>query len=258
MINFNKFLPYFLVKRLWGDRKKYGSTPFRNDSDWSTWQKLYVQFNEKNQNRGVGFFVNKQGYKIAAKINFRNKSILEFGPGKLLHSKYWSDKPKKFIIVDVHAEMANMAERVLIKQQVNYKKIIVKRNEKLKIPNESVDLVSTFFALEHIENLDEHLRTIKKVLRPNGILFGAIPLEGGLAWGTGRYFTTRKWFKKKTLIDPDKIICWEHPNFASKIISELDKNFKKIEICYWPFGKLFPSKNFNLVCSFIYRNVKNP
>ena len=37
--------------------------------------------------------------------------------------------------------------------------------------------------------------------------------------------TSRRWMKKNTNIDPDKIIYWEHPNFVSNIKFHLDNIF---------------------------------
>ena len=36
--------------------------------------------------------------------------------------------------------------------------------------------------------------------------------------------------KKNTNINYDKVICWEHPNFATRIIQSLDKNLVRIKV----------------------------
>ena len=71
-------------------------------------------------------------------------------------------------------------------------------------------------------------------------------LEGGLAWGLGRFLTSRRWLKK-ILINPDKIICWEHPNFISRIKNLLDKNFQLVNSAFFPFR--ISSGDLNLVFS---------
>ena len=86
---------------------------------------------------------------------------------------------------------------------------------------------------------------------------GAIPAEGGLGWGVGRFLTSRRWFRKHTTINYDKIICWEHPNFADRIITELNQQFECLEINYWPFGNNPVLRNFNLICSFKYKKSNN-
>ena len=92
-----------------------------------------------------------------------------------------------------------------------------------------------------------------KVLKKGGLLIGAIPSEGGLAWGLGRYLTSRRWLIRNTNINPDKIICWEHPNFAEEILDTLDGNMGKICLDYWPFK--FHSLDLNLILKFIYKNL---
>jgi hypothetical protein len=64
--------------------------------------------------------------------------------------------------------------------------------------------------------------------------------------------TSRRWLKKNTGIDPDKIICWEHPNYADEILAELDQGMARHRVEYWPFSWL-PHLDLNLVIRFIYR-----
>ena len=71
------------------------------------------------------------------------------------------------------------------------------------------------------------LKEFNRILKKNGIIVGAIPNEGGMAWGFGRYLTTRR-YTKKFNINYDKIICWEHPNFADFIFESFQKNKFKI------------------------------
>lgn len=63
--------------------------------------------------------------------------------------------------------------------------------------------------------------------------------------------TSRRWFKKNTQIDPDKIICWEHPNFADHVIAELDQLFQRQSVVHWPLPWL-PVLDVNLIIRFHY------
>ena len=67
----------------------------------------------------------------------------------------------------------------------------------------------------------------------------------------GRLITSRRWFKKNTRINPDKIICWEHPNFADQIIDELDQVFDRKTLVHWPL-RWPPVLDVNLVLRFHY------
>ena len=83
--------------------------------------------------------------------------------------------------------------------------------------------------------LSENLLEMKRLLK-----------LGGLLWGLGRFLTSRRWLCKNTDIDPDKIIYWEHPNFADKIISQCNEIFKKESVSAWPLA-FAPILDANLV-----------
>ena len=81
----------------------------------------------------------------------------------------------------------------------------------LPFSDNSFDVVISFYCFEHLAPLMEYTDDIRRVLKPGGLLVGAIPCEGGLLCGTGRYFTSRRYLLKNTGINPDKLICWETP-----------------------------------------------
>jgi len=104
--------------------------------------------------------------------------------------------------------------------------------------------------MEHLHPLESYINEMKRVMKPGGVLAGAIPCEGGLAWGIGRYLTSRRYLKANSQIDPDKIICWEHRNFADSIMNQLTRSFKRVCVNYWPLS--VPLIDTNLIISFIY------
>jgi len=87
-------------------------------------------------------------------------------------------------------------------------------------------------------------------LKPGGKIIGAIPAEGGLAWGLGRYLTSRRWLKKNTNIDPDKIICWEHPTMADEILNAMKDKMALECAKFWPLK--VPVIDVNLVIQFVF------
>lgn len=121
----------------------------------------------------------------------------------------------------------------------------------IPVADESVDVLFAFYSLEHVVDLQDHIKEMLRVLRPGGFLVGAVPNEGGLAWGLARYLGTRKWIRNKYNINYDKIIAWEHPNYVDFVQETLNKHFSKD---LWrshplPFVKSF---NLNLISSFVY------
>ena len=245
-------LPYPISKRLFGDRKKYGLKPVQSDNCWQELQKCYYYFYENTQKRSIGSIVNNSGYHVIKKIKLNKKIVLEIGPGNIDHINLWNGKPKMYYAVDANPNFLQESKLILENHNINYATFSHTIDEHFKLPieDESIDVILSFYSLEHLHPLSNYLAEIHRVLRPGGILAGAIPIEGGLAWGIGRFLTSRRWLKKNTRINPDKIICWAHPNFADSILKQLSSKFNKQYCSYWPFK--IPLLDINLVASFIY------
>ena len=70
----------------------------------------------------------------------------------------------------------------------------------IPIKKNTVDIILSFYSLEHLYNLDKNLVNYKKILKQNGIIVGALPCEGGFLYGIGRFFTSRRFIHKKKLL----------------------------------------------------------
>jgi SAM-dependent methyltransferase len=249
-----KFTPYTAGKILWGDRKKWGLQVRENDPCWTEWLKVYSTFYNQNQREGIGTKVNDAGYRVMQQVDLTGKKVLEIGAGDIRHTAFWKSQPSEYLLADVSADMMEKAESRLKQKKVPYQSFILTRTEKLPLEDNSVDIVVSFYSLEHLYPLSPYLDEMHRVVKPGGLIVGAIPAEGGLAWGLGRALTSRRWFKKHTSIDPDKIICWEHPNFADEILTAMDVMFVRQQLGYWPFR--VPLIDPNLVIKFIYKNAE--
>lgn len=247
-----EFLPQCIRKSLWGDRKRWGLTPAQEDPCWREWQNTYADFYQANQREGIGTRVNDAGYTVMSSIEMTGKRVLEIGAGDIRHMKHWRGMPAEYLLADISEGMMAFAKKRMEERGVAYRTLHVARNQPLALEAASVDVIVTFYSLEHLYPLRPYLDEFKRLLKPGGFLIGAIPAEGGLAWGGGRLLTSRRWFKKNTTIDPDKIICWEHPNFADQILGELDKVFTREAVEYWPLPWL-PLLDLNLVVRHLYR-----
>ena len=245
------WLPGFVRKPLWGDRQRWGLSPQPDDPCWKEWEETYVDFYEANQRDGIGVTVNDSGYAVIQKIDVAGKTVLEIGPGDIRHQKYWDGSPAVYWLADIGSSMLQLARDRLTELNVEHRCELLTRGDPLPFDDGSVDVVVSFYSLEHIYPLQPYLDELHRVLRPGGIMAGAIPAEGGLAWGLGRLITSRRWFLKNTKIDPDKIICWEHPNFADDIIDRLDATFERKHLSRWPFAWL-PLLDVNLIVRFVY------
>ncbi|MCP3931236.1 MAG: methyltransferase domain-containing protein [Bacteroidetes bacterium] len=250
-------LPGKIYSRLWGDRRKFGFKADVNDSDWKMWlEKRYIDFYQNTQQKGIGNRICKMAYPVITKINFENKKVLEIGPGIIRHLDYISSKPQMYTICDTEADCLSMSKIILDDAGVRNESVLLNniKNTSLPFPNDDFDIVISFNSLEHLCPLEEYLKEIYRVIKPGGQLVGGIPCEGGLVWGLGRYFTTRRYVHKTYNINYDKIICWEHPNFADSIFRSLDRLFRLKYVKLHPLSWL--PIDFNLVASFVYRKEK--
>ncbi|WP_323594879.1 class I SAM-dependent methyltransferase [Aliarcobacter butzleri] len=246
-----KYLPYFIFKPLFGDRKKWGLKTDYEDNDFIKWyEECYVKFYHDTQKGTIGTVVNHFGFKIMSQIDLTNKVVLEVGPGRIDHLDYNQTKPQKYILVDINKDYLDISAKRLQEYDIENIETI----EVQGIKDNSVDIAVSFHQLEHIYELDDYIQELKRVIKPNGLLIGAVPTEGGVAWGLGRFLTSRRYAMNKMGLNYDKIICWEHPNFVNKIKKTLEKNFTNIKSIKKPFTLL--PMDFNLSWSFIYRNDK--
>ena len=249
--NLRKWIPSFVSNILYGNRRLWGLKIKKNDSCWIEWQETYEKFYSTNQRDSVGMKVNDAGYQVMSAIDLTGKKVLEIGAGDIRHLQYLQGKPDKYFLVDISPKMMDFAKQKLKEREISYNSILVDRNQPIPLKNKTIDVIVSFYSLEHLYPLKDYLKDMYRILKPGGILIGAIPAEGGLAWGLGRMFTSRRWIKKNTNIDPDKLICWEHPNFADHIISQLDTYFYRKKVTFWPL-RFLPLLDINLIIKFIY------
>ena len=181
--------------------------------------------------------------------------MLEIGAGDIQHISHWRGSPSEYLLADGNPKMLRIAEKRLEEAGVSSSSILLQSGETFPIEASSIDVVISYNSLEHLHPLNWYLSEFSRVLRLGGRLIGAIPAEGGVAWGLGRMLTTRRWFKKNTDVDLDKIICWEHPNFADQIVEELDRYFKREIVSLWPITTI-TLLDLNLVVRFCYTNEK--
>lgn len=238
---------------LWGDRDRWGLTINERDPSWIEYQDELTRFYDETQRGVLGRWISDAGYRVMSRIDLSGKRVLEIGPGDIRHMAFWNGKPNEYLLVDIQKRMLLKAQARLAEIGVPCQPLLVGIGKPLPFEDASLDVVVSFFSLEHIYPLAPYLREVQRVLRPGGNLIGAIPAEGGLAWGGGRMLTTRRWFRRHTSVDPDKIICWEHPNFGDQILAELDESFDRQLVRFWPLPWL-PLLDVNLTVRFHYRN----
>jgi SAM-dependent methyltransferase len=253
----SKYLPYFVFKRLWGDRKKFGIKSIEGDPDWQEWERTCISIYTDTQQKGIGDWVCSLAYPVVSRVESSNMTILEVGPGRIRHLQLLQGHPQKYVVCDIRESFLKTACQQLLNAGIPYERVALSRKNakeyawKLPFPDESFDIVISFYSLEHLYPLDGYLTEITRTLKRGGQIVGGIPCEGGLPWGIGRFLTTRRYVHKNYGINYDKIICWEHPNFADFIIDRLDVHFEREHLKFHPFSWL--PMDFNLVASFVFK-----
>lgn len=243
-----KIMPYFIFRRLWGDRRRYGTRVDFNDPDFKSWLSHCVKFYKDTQKGLIGGIVNHFGFKVLKRVPLQDKKVLEIGPGIIEHMEFHQGTPSEYHLVDMKPEFLELSKKVL---EPHYDKVFCHENDGYNIPLESnqFDVVMSFNQLEHCIELDDFVKEIQRVLKPGGLFVGSVPTEGSFAWGLGRFLTSRRYVNKNFDFSLDKIICWEHPNFVDTIMKSLKKHFKVKSFRRKPFN--FLPLDFNLTLQFI-------
>lgn len=252
MFALGRRLPAALARPLFGDRLGCSPSPATDDPMWLEWESTYVRFYESQQRTGIGRRVNEAGYRVLRLIPLDGLPVLEIGPGFLPHAGQWVGTPAHYTLVDVQSQMLAEARSRLSELGVPQDEVLVDRDGPplSELVEGPFDLIVCFYAFEHLREFPAYLADLRRLLLPGGRLVGAIPCEGGCAWGLGRALTSRRWLLNNTNIDPDRLICWEHPGFADDILNELGRQMTRRHLSFWPLG--LPNIDVNLIARFVY------
>ena len=246
-----RHLPAPLVRPLFGDRERHGLVVKEDDPHWRQWLDTYTAFYESNQRSGIGLRVNDAGYRVMRKVALDGRRVLEIGPGDIRHHVHWQGRPVSYTLFDVSEQMLAKGVDNLAALGIDAQAVLWERaSHQWPFEDHAFDVIVSFYSFEHMYPFAPVLANLQRLLAPGGVLAGAIPCEGGLAWGMGRLLTSRRWFHRNTNIDPDKIICWEHPNFADSLLEQLSASFGSADLAWWPWR--LPSIDLNLVVSFVF------
>ncbi len=243
------WLPRSWSAQLWGDRVRHGRRPPEGDPDWERWLELYPEIYQASQRSGsLQAFINNRGYARLGNYDFAGQKMVEIGPGRGYHLSYFNSFPSSYVAVDVAEDFFPELRGRLESHGVGFSGQKVGYFEpRLELEDQSQDLVVSYYSLEHLHPLAPWLDEIFRVLRPGGMLLGAVPAEGGLAWGLGRWLTSRREFRDRYDLDLTKLICWTHPNLCDEIVNELKARGRHRGWC-WPFS--FLPYDLNLLVGF--------
>ncbi len=244
------FLPKTINNQLFGHRDKYGQKAWENDPDWRRWLELYPSAYESTQRSGsLQRLVNNSGYDVLRGVDLDGMRVGEIGPGGAHHVQYFNGVPAAFHAFDVCGDFfTELPDRFGEKTASLQCSRIEAYEAALPVADNSLDIMLSFYSLEHLYPLESWTKEIFRVLKPGGKFVGAFPTEGGLLWGLGRWMTSRRTLQSDYDLDIRKIVCWEHPNMCDDIVNTLS-NYGNLKKRNWPLP--FFAYDLNLVVKFI-------
>lgn len=247
-----RYLPSILSTPLFGNRELYGKSPWTEDKDWEKWLSIYPEvYFETQRKGGIQRFINSSGYNILKKFDLQGKTITEIGPGGGYHFPLFRGTPEKYNALDVCEDFFPNLQKKADQWSIPLKCYLLESgNYLLPLEASSQDVVLSFYSFEHLNPLEKWIEEIYRVLRPGGMFIGAVPAEGGLAWGLGRFLTSNRTLKKKFGLDIKKIVCWEHPNMIDEMLNGLNSSFQSKIIQKFPFP--FLPLDLNLLVKFTF------
>lgn len=229
----------------------------RDDEDhmWIAWQQRCAEIYDQvyYDSNPVVAYINRYGHKRMEK-EFDDRDhfgkVLEIGAGSGEHLNHVRHSFDAYYVTDLHADMLRTAER---RHQHRPNLIFEVQNAlELKFPDRFFDRLISVYNLEHLPNPHLALKEWKRVVKKGGILSIAIPTEGGLFWNTGRFFSTRRSFKKLGL-NLDYIIAREHINACYRLRYLINYYFPEKKEAWFPC--FVPTTHLNLIYTCTIKNL---
>jgi len=194
------------------------------------WKKEY---SNDQENLYKNFFIRTIfdiGHRYIARKGAKTKGlILDIGSGMGYHLKFENiTKDRRYICLDSDPQM-------LKKISYPFVKTLVGTCGSIPLKDHTVDLIIASHILEHLPNLKNDLREIKRVLKKNGKVIIVLPADPGFLWNLLTYFSPSRSRLKKIGIEYDVVMRHEHVNTFSKCMTIIKKEFKILDESYYPF-----------------------
>jgi SAM-dependent methyltransferase len=175
--------------------------------------------------------------------SYADQVVVEIGCGHGHHLRYAQNTYRHYLGLEIELKFL----RTL---RARFPATAVVNGDTYRLPfrDQSVGCLLSVYCFEHLRNLPACLAEIRRVLHPEGELLVGLPAEGGLLYGLGRKFTSKRYMERKYGIDYDAIVKWEHCNTAPDVIRAVREQFTIQERRFLPFS-LIPTLHVNaIVC----------
>lgn len=153
----------------------------------------------------------------------KGKIVLDIASGSGYGTKMISSSAKKVYGVDVNEVAVNYARKHFGAKNIEYK---VGDGERIPLPDDSVDVVTTFETIEHIKDYGKFVKEIKRVLKSDGLAIVSTPND--LEFAEGNHFHLHE---------------FEHDELTSLLEQDF-KNIKPYFQATWKYVALGDEKTF--------------
>ena len=176
---------------------------------------------------------------IINKRNHKNSTLFDAGCGIGLTSMYLSNKFEKIYAVDVEEQKIKVAKMIAKNNHINnieFRKVDVLKD---KIASKTFDFVICFEVLEHVDNEEEFIYKLSKLVKKNGVMILSFP--------------------SKTLLSrmAQKSLDHHKSGYSSDEIKKIAKKLKLKVVEEQSFGKSILGK-LVVGCDFIFRITFTP
>ncbi|MFZ1523007.1 MAG: methyltransferase domain-containing protein [Candidatus Saccharimonadales bacterium] len=124
----------------------------------------------------------------------KGKVVLDIASGSGYGTKIISKYAKKVYGVDINYGAVNYARENYSAKNIEY---MTGSGTNIPIGNKSVDVVTTFETIEHIDDYESFIKEIKRVLKPDGLAIISTPND--LEYGEGNHFHIHEFEHKELL-----------------------------------------------------------
>ena len=151
-----------------------------NDSDTleNDYERMVPEFH-----KGTLTYAEHMTRYLPAKDLVRGKIVLDIASGSGYGTKLLAETARKVYGVDVNERSVNYARKNYNAKNIEYK---VGNGEAIPLEDNSVDVVVTFETIEHIENYQQFMREVRRVLKDDGLAIVSTPND--LEFAEGNHF----------------------------------------------------------------------
>ena len=201
----------------------------------------------------IGFIFRYQHHKLSPNFMLNEKKVLEIGPGFEPHIKF-----KKLNFEEYHCVELSKSSELKEYFDKEFPYIYFKNydGKKIDYPDNTFDRIIISHTLEHVQNPENFINEMLRVLKTNGHISIALPCDNGFLWRMGRFLLKKTYHKIRGFseVDFNYFIANEHINTIFQLLSIFKKKFNLTSEIYLPFRLKVPDFNLIYICHIQKKN----